>query len=187
MPLDIGYLSVYISRIVLRFSCISTVHSARDSRIKNGFIRLLARKSARLRKVSPILPLIEGEESRVRERYAPMHRLLSRTDESFLEGQGLGSAAKRLRREHRQCYFRYLANLTVEIRIGRKFGPLAMASRGNWNFPTLLSGIVITELSLLYLRWLGVRHATGISIAARDVKECLDFLLTEPRFRLVTT
>jgi hypothetical protein len=62
-----------------------------------------------------------------------------------------------------------------------------MASKENWSFWTLLAGTVISESSLLYLRWLGYRHALGITVAARDVGECLDFLLAGPRFRLVTT
>jgi hypothetical protein len=167
---------------VLRFSFVSTFHSARDSRIKSGFMRLLARQSARLCEEAPFLPIFEGEEAPVRERYAPMHRLLAPDDESFLKGQGLRLAAKNLRREHRRCYFCYLANLTGEVRLGRQFGTLAMASADKWSFRTLLERTVITECSLLYLRWLGIRHAAGVHIAARDIQECLDFLLSEPRF-----
>jgi hypothetical protein len=148
---------------------------------------MLALESARLGPDVPLL-LVAGEEgSAVRERYAPMHRLLAPNDELFLKQHGLRTAAKRLRREHRSCYFRYLANLTREIRTGRKLGTLAMASQESWNFRTLLARTVISESSLLYLRWLGCRHAAGINVAARDVMECLDFLIAGPKFGLATT
>ncbi len=170
-----------------RFRLISTVHSGRDSRINNGFIRRLALESARLGPDVPLL-LVAGEErSSVRERYAPMQRLLAEDDELFLRRQGYRSAAKRLRWAHRSCYFRYLKVLASEIRAARKLGTLAMASQENWSFWTLLARTVISESSLLYLRWLGYRHAAGVSVATRDVKECLDFLLAEPRFHLATT
>jgi hypothetical protein len=168
---------------VLRFRPISTD----DSQINSVFIRLLALESARLGPELPLL-LVSGEEgSSVRQRYAPMHRLLAADDELFLEKLGFRLAAKRLRHQHRSCYFCYIACLGREIRTARKLGTLAMASKENWSFWTLLAGTVISESSLLYLRWLGYRHALGVNVAARDVGECLDFLLAGPRFRLVTT
>jgi len=96
-------------------------------------------------------------------------------------------AAKRLRKQHRNCYFGYLTRLAREIRTARKLGALAMASRESWSFWTLLAHAVLTESSLFYLRWLGYRHAAGATVATGDVKECLDFLLAGPKFRLVTT
>jgi hypothetical protein len=62
-----------------------------------------------------------------------------------------------------------------------------MASEERWRFWVLLEHIALSESSLLYLRWLGFRHAMGIQVAARDVKECLDFLIAGARFRLATT
>ncbi len=170
-----------------RFSLISTVHLEQDLHINNGFIRMLAAESARLGADLPLVPLLDEEGFSVRERYAPMHRLLAEDDQLFLIQQGLRAAAKRLRRDHRRCYFGYVTSLTHEIRTARKLGALAMASQDNWSFWTLLARTVISESSLLYLRWLGCRHAVGVNVAARDVKECLDFLLAGPRFRLVTT
>jgi hypothetical protein len=158
-----------------------------DLHINNGFIRMLAVESERLGADLPLLPLLEEDGASVRERYAPMHRLLAEDDQLFLLGQGLRTAAKRLRQEHRHCYFSYVNSLTREIRSARKLAALAMASQRNWSFWTLLARTVISETSLLYLRWLGCRHAAGVNVAARDVKECLDFLLAGPRFRLVTT
>ncbi|MGA2879093.1 MAG: hypothetical protein ABSG13_09100 [Bryobacteraceae bacterium] len=172
---------------MLRFSLISTVQPGRASEIRNGFVRLLALRSARLEAEMPLPPMLDEEGTSVRERYAPMHRLLTQDDDLFLVGQGFPSAAKKLRREHRLCYFGYLARLTREIRAGRRLGTLAMASKNRWSFPALLEQILIAESSLLYLRWLGYRHAAGVTVAARDVKECLDFLLAGQRFRLVTT
>ncbi len=168
-----------------RFSLISTVHSEQECRINNGFIRMLALESARLGADLP--PVLDEDGSSVRERYAPMQRLLAQEDELFLVRQGCQSVAKELRRQHRNCYFGYVNRLTHEIRSARKLGALAMASRENWSFRNLLAQTVISESSLLYLRWLGYRHAAGVNVAARDVKECLDFLLAGPRFRLVTT
>jgi hypothetical protein len=160
------------------------VHSEADSRINNALIRMLALELARL---GADLPLFDEEASSVRQRYAPMHRLLSDDDELFLMAQGFRTAARKLRRQHRNCYFRYLAGLSREIRTARKLGALAMASEENWSFWNLLARMAISETSLLYLRWLGCRHAAGISVAARDVKECLDFLLAAQRLRLATT
>jgi hypothetical protein len=178
---------VYISEIVLSFRLILSSRSEQGSQINNAFIRALALESARLgADLPPILTL--GEQgSSVRERYAPMHRLLAQDDELFLERQGLPAVARRVRRQHRNCYFGYLTRLTHEIRTARKLHALAMASTENWSFRTLLAHTVLSESSLLYLRWLGCRHAAGINVAALDVKECLDFLLGAPRFRLVTT
>jgi hypothetical protein len=173
---------------MLRFSLITTVQPGRASEIKNGFVRMLALRAARLGAEIPLPPTLdEGEEgTSVRERYAPMHRLLTQDDDLFLAGQGLPDAAKKLRREHRHCYFRYLACLTREIREARKLSTLAMASKRHWSFPALLEQMAIAEASLLYLRWLGCRHAAGVTVAASDVRECLDFLLVGQKFRLAT-
>jgi hypothetical protein len=172
---------------VPRFSLIWTVDLEKDLHINNGFIRMLALESERLGADLPLVPLFDEDGSSVRERYAPMHRLLAEDDQLFLAQQGLSAAARRLRRDHRSCYFDYLHSLTREIRTARKLGALAMASQENWSFWTLLARAVISESSLLYLRWLGCRHAAGVNVAARDVTECLDFLLAGPRFHLATT
>jgi hypothetical protein len=148
---------------------------------------MLALESARLGSELPLL-LVAGEEgSSVQERYAPMRRLLAEDDQLFLKKLGFQEAAKTLRRKHRSCYFCYITCLGREIRTARKLGTLAMSSKENWSFWTLLARTVISESSLLYLRWLGYRHALGVNVAARDVQECLDFLFVGPRFRLVTT
>lgn len=170
-----------------RFSLISTVHSARGSHINNAFIRRLALESARLGPDLPLPQVIDEEGCSVRERYLPMHRLLAQDDELFLAAQGFRAAAPRLRREHRRCYFGYVTRLRREMQAARKLGALAMASRENWSFWTLLARTVISESSLLYLQWLGWRHAAGLSVSVRDVEECLDFLLAGPKFRLATT
>jgi hypothetical protein len=155
--------------------------------INNAFVRMLTAESARLGADAPLMPILDQQGSPVRERYAPMHRLLAQEDELFLIQQGFPAAAKRLRREHRGCYFGYVRRLTREVRAARRLGALAMASEENWNFWTLLAQTLLLESSLLYLRWLGCRHAAGINVTQRDVRECLDFLLAGPRFRLVTT
>jgi hypothetical protein len=167
-------------------------HPVRDLKIKNGFIRMLAAESARLGTELPGLETPDEQASlasasSVRERYAPMHRLLAPDDESFLIQRGLRAAAKKLRREHRNCYFGYVARLAREIRGARRLHTLAMASEGHWSFWILLAHAVLSESSLLYLRWLGFRHAAGVQVAARDVRECLDFLIAESRFRLATS
>lgn len=148
---------------------------------------MLALESARLGTDMPLMLMIDEPGSSVRERYAPMHRLLVQDDELFFKAQGFPALARRLRREHRSCYFGYVTRLTREIRTAHRLRTLAMASRENWNFWTLLAHTLLSESSLLYLRWLGCRHAVGINVAARDVMECLDFLLAGPRFRLVMT
>jgi hypothetical protein len=172
---------------VLRFSLISTADTKRDLHINNAFIRMLAVESARLGADIPLLPMLHQQGSSVRERYAPMHRLLAQEDELFLIQQGFPADAKQLRQEHRGCYFGYVRRLTQEVRAARRLGALAMASKENWSFWTLLAQTLLSESSLLYLRWLGCRHTVGISVGARDVRECLDFLLAGPRFRLAAT
>jgi hypothetical protein len=172
---------------VARFSLISTVHSEKDLHINNSFIRMLAVESARLGTDMPLLGMPDEEGFSVRERYAPMHRLLAQDDELFLIEFGFPASAKKLRREHRSCYFGYVTRLTREIRSARRLGALAMASKEHWSFWTLLAQTLLSESSLLYLRWLGCQHAAGVSVAARDVRECLDFLLAGQRFRLATT
>jgi hypothetical protein len=171
---------------VLSFRLIPRPRPEQDPQISNAFIRALALESTRLgADLPPILTLSEQGPS-VRERYAPMHRLLAQDDELFLERQGLPAVARRVRRQHRNCYFGYLSRLTLEIRTARKLHALAMASKQNWSLWTLLAHTVLSESSLLYLRWLGCRHAAGINVAALDVQECLDFLLGGPRLRPVT-
>ena len=145
---------------------------------------MLASESARFG-ANSVLVLEDGPS--VRERYKPMLRLLTQDDEKFLLQQGFPGIARRLQREHRSCYFHYLACLMREIRSARKLGALAMASKERWSFWSLSAQVVLSESSLLYLRWLGCRHALGISVAARDVRECLDFLLVQPRFRVAAT
>lgn len=147
---------------------------------------MLARESAWLG-MDPASVIPEESGSSARERYAPMHRLLAPDDELFLAAQGFPSIAKRLRREHRSCYFGYVARLAKELRHARRLHNLAMASREQWHFPLLLAQVVIAESSLLYLRWLGCQHALGINSAARDVQECLDFLLAAPQFQPATS
>jgi hypothetical protein len=171
---------------VLRFRPIPTFHSE-HSQINNGFIRALALESARLGADLPLILKLGEEGLSVRERYAPMQRLLAPDDEQFLKRQGLPAVAKRVRRQHRNCYFGYLKRLTREIRTARRLHALAMSSQENWSFWTLLAHTVLSESSLLYLRWLGCRHAAGTNVAALDVTECLDFLLGGPRLRLATT
>jgi len=111
-----------------------------------------------------------------------MSRLLTEEDRFFLVRQGLPEAAKTLRREHRSCYFGYLRRLTQEVREARRLGTLAMASEGHWRFGTLLARTLVSESSLLYLRWLGWQHAWGITVAALDVAEGLELLLAGGRF-----
>jgi hypothetical protein len=178
---------LYIFRIVPRFRLIQTPHSERRPHINNGFIRVLALESIRLGADLPLTVMLPTEGPSVRERYAPMHRLLTQEDELFLKKQGLAATAKKLRREHRICYFNYLARLAREIRMARQLHGLAMASTEHWSFGTLTAEMVLSEFSLLYLRWLGYRHAAGINVAARDVTECLDFLLGASKFHLATT
>ena len=62
-----------------------------------------------------------------------------------------------------------------------------MASAGQWDFWSLLAQMILSESSLLYLEWLGWKHSAGISLAARDVRECLDFLLAGPRLPVAAT
>jgi hypothetical protein len=172
---------------VARFNLISTVHNKPDLHINNAFIRMLAVESARLGTDIPLILMLGQLGSSVRERYAPMHRLLAQEDELFLARQGFPKAAKQLRREHRSCYFGYVGRLTREIRAARRLGALAMASQENWSFWMLLAQTLLSESSLLYLRWLGCRHAAGINVTAGDVGECLDFLLDGPKLHLATT
>jgi hypothetical protein len=172
---------------VFRFKPIAAIHSEQDLHINNGFVRLLAVESMRLGASAPLLLMLDQDGSSVRERYVPMQRLLAQDDELFLTRKGSAVLAKRLRREHRSCYFGYVNRLAREIRIGRRLRTVAMASKENWSFWTLLAHTLLSESSLLYLRWLGWRHAIGTRVAALDVKECLDFLLAGPKFGLAMT
>jgi hypothetical protein len=116
-----------------------------------------------------------------------MQRLLTQDDEHFLWCQGVPRAALKIRREHRRLYREFLANLRRDIRRARRLQGLAMASAGKWDVWSLLGQVILSESSLLYLGWLGWKHSVGISLAARDVRECLDFLLAGPRFPVAAT
>jgi hypothetical protein len=148
---------------------------------------MLAAESTRLGADIPLMQMLDQQGSSVRERYAPMRRLLVLEDEVFLVRQGLPAAAKQLRQEHRSCYFGYVRRLSSEVRSARRLAALAMASQQNWSFWNLLAQTLLSESSLLYLRWLGCRQAAGISVPASDVGECLEFILAGPRFHLATT
>jgi hypothetical protein len=158
----------------------------KEMHIHNPFVRLLASEAVRLGVASP-LTLIDEAGSSVWVRYAPMQRLLTQTDEQFLRREGCPEAAMRLRREHRRCYRGFLANLRREIRQARRLRGLAMASADSWDFWSLFAYVVLSECSLLYLGWLGWRHCAGITAAARDVTECLNFLLADPRLPVEAT
>ena len=155
-----------------------------NAAISNKFVRLLVSEAAWLGFDAPLL--LSNDES-PRLRYAPMQRLLSREDERFLKREGAPAAALKLRREHRLCYRGFLINLKRDIRKGRRLQSLAMASTGKWDFWSLLAQMILSESSLLYLEWLGWKHSAGISLAARDVRECLDFLLAGPRLPVAAT
>jgi len=144
---------------------------------------MLAFESARLTSDLPSLAGLHEQEGTLRERYAPMHRLLCQDDELFLESQGFKTLARQVRRDHRRCYFDYVTRLAGEVRGARRLRALAMQSREQWSFWVLVELAVLSESSLLYLCWLGLRHATGVNVAASDVQESLDFLLAAPRFR----
>lgn len=152
-----------------------------DSEIGNGFVRLLTFEAVKLGVEAPRFLPNDCEPS-PRLRYAPMQRLLTWDDECFLRREGVPAAAARLRREHRRCYREFLTNLRRDIRTARRLQGLAMASAGQWDVWLLFGNVVLSECSLLYLGWLGWKHSAGLSLAARDVRECLDFLLTGPRF-----
>ena len=157
-----------------------------DAEISNSLVRLLASEAERLGVTPP--PLLSSDfEPPARLRYAPMQRLLTQDDEHFLWRQGVPGAALKIRREHRRLYREFLANLRRDIRQARRLQGLAMASAGKWDFWSLLAQVVLSESSLLYLGWLGWKHSAGISLAARDVRECLDFLLARPRFPVAAT
>ena len=171
---------------MLRFGKKTLIAHELDAEISNTLVRLLASEAARLGVDTP-LRLPHDTESPARLRYAPMQRLLTRDDERFLDRAGVPHAAVRLRREHRRCYREFLANLKHDVRIARQLRGLAMASTEQWDFWSLLAHVVLSESSLLYLAWLGWKHAAGITAGARDVTECLDFLLADPRFPVEAT
>ena len=168
----------------LRKSC--GIPRQAETQIRNVFVRMLAFEAVRLGVASPLL-LPDDAESSARVRYAPMQRLLTRADERFLQREGCPEAARKLRREHQRCYREFLEDLRRDIRHARRLRNLAMASSGNWDFWSLLAYVVLSECSLLYLGWLGWSHSAGITSAARDVTECLNFLLADPRLPVEAT
>ena len=157
-----------------------------ETEISNSLVRLLTSEAERLGVTPPPL-LSDDAEPPARLRYAPMQRLLTQDDERFLWRQGFPRVALKVRREHRRLYREFLANLRCDIRQARRLQGLAMASAGEWDLWSLLGQVVLSESSLLYLGWLGWKHSAGISLAARDVTECLDFLLPAPRFPVAAT
>jgi hypothetical protein len=171
---------------MLRFRKHVGIPREAETQIRNAFVRLLSSEAARLGVTSPVM-LADETGASVRERYAPMQRLLTHADERFLQREGCPEAAMRLRREHRQCYRGFLANLRREIRQARRLRSLAMASAGSWDFWSLLAYAVLSECSLIYLGWLSWRHSAGITAAARDVTECLNFLLADPKLPVEAT
>lgn len=156
-----------------------------ETQVRNSFVRLLASEAVRLGVASPLMLPDEGPS--LRARYAPMQRLLTQADEQFLRREGCPEVALRLRHEHRRCYRQFLADLRREIREVRRLRGLAMASAGHWDFWSLFAYVVLSECSLFYLGWLGWRNSAGITAAARDVTECLNFLLADPKFLVEAT
>lgn len=170
----------------MRYFIANPVPFGNESDIHNGFIRFLAGKS---QYTGHDIELAIRQEAgfSVHDRYAPMRRLLNEDDEIFLDRRGARNVAMRLRRAHRRCYFGYIALLTREVRQVRRLQTAAMASQKHWNFRLLVTQTVISEASLIYLRWLGFKHAAGVTTGARDVAECLNFVLAGPKFGMATT
>jgi hypothetical protein len=90
---------------MLRLCKSGIIPSGPETQIRNAFVRLLASEAVRLGGASTLM-LVDEAGASVRERYAPMQRLLTHADERFLRREGCLEAAMRLRREHRRCYRR---------------------------------------------------------------------------------
>jgi len=162
------------------------ISAIRGSMPRNAFLRLLNSDGICFG-VRSSSPLLCNSDISTRLRYAPMQRLLARSDIKFLEHAGCRRVAAKLRHEHRQCYWQFLAELRSDIRKARRLRSLAMASAGNWDFRSLLAYTLLSECSLLYLGWLGCRHSLGMPSPAGGVTECLNFLLTAPKLHAAAT
>jgi hypothetical protein len=57
---------------------------------------MLALESARVGAIMPLMPMLDEELSSVRERYAPMHRLLDPDDELFLGGARISAVGEEI-------------------------------------------------------------------------------------------
>jgi len=118
------------------------------------------------------------EEVSVRERYAPLARLLRNDEYRYFEREGLSEAARDLRREHYKIYRGYIKELRQEMRQIRSDRQKGMRTLGNWEFRVLLRYRLLSEWALFQLRWLGWKHYNGIGIDPDEADICLDVIFS---------
>ncbi|HEY3839624.1 MAG TPA: hypothetical protein VGL72_23800 [Bryobacteraceae bacterium] len=107
-------------------------------------------------------------------RFAPMRRLLSGEDESFLIRQGFHREAAQLRSHHRKLFFRFVDMLEKDFSTVHEARKAAMA--GNWDFETLLKERFTASYYLWAMRTAGYMHLARLPQAAEIAKEYCDRL-----------
>lgn len=98
-------------------------------------------------------------------RFAPMRRLLSGEDESYLLRQGFRQEAAELRAHHRRLFFRFVNMLEKDYKAVYEARKLAMAD--NWNFEALLRDRLKASYYLWTMRAAGAMHFIHLPQASK--------------------
>ena len=113
-------------------------------------------------------------------RFAPMRRLLSGEDESFLIRQGFHREAAQLRSHHRKLFFRFVDMLEKDFGTVHAARKASMAE--NWDFEALLKERFTASYYLWAMRAAGYMHLAHMPQAAAVAKaysERLQSAITE--------
>lgn len=105
-------------------------------------------------------------------RFAPMRRLLSGEDESYLIRQGFRREASWIRSHHREYFFGFVNMLEKDFGAAHSARKAAMAD--NWDFETLLKERMAASYYLWVMRTAGVMHSLHVPQAARLAEACFE-------------
>src|SRR5262249_44059571 len=93
------------------------------------------------------------------ERYRPIRRLLLESEVDFLQTLGMNRRkARGFRADRRKLYWAYVRSFEEELAAALESRKACMASRGEWDFPSLLRQMREFAVIRLKLRLAGVFH-----------------------------
>ena len=105
-------------------------------------------------------------------RFAPMRRLLSGEDESYLIREGFRREASWLRAHHRRYFFQFVNMLEKDFGTAHAARKAAMAD--NWEFEALLTERFSASYYLFVMRTAGLMHFMHLPQAARVANACFE-------------
>ncbi len=131
---------------------LSAIHGARSAVVH-------AERRPVLRVAFERIPECGAENVTASDRYRPIRRLLLESDVEFLKSLGMDWwKARAFRADRRKQYWDYVRSFELEVREALESRKACMASRGEWDFPSVLRQMRGFAVIGLKLRWAGVCH-----------------------------